>query len=69
MNADIREHGFIKCTKQIHGGDCGLWYFLLAVKGGGCIVAEVTLPEMRQMEDLQTATEMLDYLDIDEAFS
>jgi hypothetical protein len=57
---DVGETGFKRCDK--HG--CDRWSFLFAIRGGGVIVAEVTLDEMTEMEHLSTPTELLDYLGI-----
>lgn len=48
-------------TKQ---SDCGRWMFLIALPGTGGIVAEVTLDEIDEMNDLADATAVLDYLGI-----
>lgn len=63
------ESGFIRCQHWINDGrskgyECGKWIFLFAIRGGGTIVAEVELKEMRQMEEMATPTAMLDFLQI-----
>lgn len=60
------EHGFIRCEKRLDrgGGECDRWVYLFAFRGGGCVVAEVQLNEMRAMEELSTPTAMIDYLGI-----
>lgn len=67
--ANFPESGFIRCQHWINDGrskgyECGKWIFLFAIRGGGTIVAEVELKEMRQMEELATPTAMLDFLQI-----
>lgn len=60
------EHGFILCDKRMsrEGGVCGTWLFLFAVRGGSAIVAEVQMWEKRAMEDIQTPSAMIEYLQI-----
>ena len=62
----IPEHGFIRCDEWIHqeNAECGRWIFLLTIRGGGAIIAEVTLDEMQEMEDLQTPAQMMKYLGV-----
>lgn len=43
---------------------CGRWVFLLAVRGGGIIVAEVSKDDRLAMEGLSTPAEMLEYLGV-----
>lgn len=62
----IPEHGFIRCAHRI-GADrieCGRWIYLCAMRGGGVIVAEVHLSELKYVESLQTPTEVLDHLGV-----
>lgn len=66
---NIPEHGFVRCKHwctdgRSRGHECGHWVFILAIRGGGTIIAQVELNEMRAMEDLSTPTAMLDYLGI-----
>ena len=60
----VRESGAVRCQHRTKGIDCGRWVFLLPFRGGSVITAEVTLAELAEMEDLQTPTEVLDFLGI-----
>jgi hypothetical protein len=61
---EINDTGFIRCDHWIASErrECGRWIFLLAVRGGGAIVAEVTLDDKAAMRKLSTPAQMLDYL-------
>lgn len=63
---DIPESGFVRCPKHLNrqGMECGRWVFIIAIRGGSCIVAEVSPDERQEMEDLSTPAAMLDYLGI-----
>ncbi len=58
--------GFIACRHwdTAEKRECNRWMFLLAVTGGGSIIAEVTLDEKAKMRQLSTPSEMLDFLGI-----
>ena len=62
----VTEAGFVRCQHHVRHGaqwhDCGRWVFLYAIRGGGVVVAEVSLDEKRAMERLTTPAEMLEYL-------
>jgi len=64
--AEINDTGFIQCAHWIadEHRECGRWIFLFSVRGGGSVVAEVTLDEKARMRQLTTPSEMLDYLNI-----
>lgn len=64
--AEIPEHGFIRCPRHLdrQGTECGRWIFVYAIRGGGCIIAEVQLSEMRDMEELATPAAIFEYLGI-----
>lgn len=69
MTARINETGFLRCGKWTDraargGHECGAWVFVLAIRGGGCIIAEVSLDEQDEMAQLQTPDAMLRYLGI-----
>lgn len=66
VRAEINDTGFIRCDHRSRDGvgECGRWVFLLAVRGGGAIVAEVALDEKAKMRQLSTPSEMLEYLNI-----
>jgi hypothetical protein len=59
-SAEFPEHGFIRCPK--HG--CDRWIFVFVVRPFGCIITEVTLDEMDEMQELDTPEAMLEYLAI-----
>lgn len=46
------------------GVECGLWVFILAIRGSGVVVAQVSLDEMEEMRELHTPMAMLEYLRI-----
>ena len=56
--SEIPEHGFIRC------GDCTRWLFLLVVRGGHVIVAEVAPHERDAMQRLASPAAMIQYLEI-----
>lgn len=64
--AEFPESGFLRCEHYIGAEhrECGLWVFILAIRGGGCIVAEVSLDEKTEMEELVTPAQMIEYLGI-----
>lgn len=43
---------------------CGRWVFLLAIRGGGIVVAEVSRDDRMAMEGFSTPAEMIEYLGI-----
>jgi hypothetical protein len=65
---EVTEAGFVRCAHWIkeERRECNRWVFLYAVRGGGIVVAEVTLHEKDAMEreHLTTPSEMIDYLGI-----
>lgn len=63
---EINDTGFVRCHHWINQErrECGRWVFLMHIRGGGNIVAEVTLDEKASMRNLATPAEMLDYLGI-----
>lgn len=62
----IGEHGMIRCKHWIadKGHECGRWIFILGVRGGSNIVAEVYPDERARMTNLSTPAELLDFLGI-----
>jgi hypothetical protein len=77
-NSVINETGFVRCTARRGAGTdgrppgphvqrdeaCGLWVFVFAIVGGGCVVAEVALGEVDDMQRLTTPAQMIEYLGI-----
>jgi hypothetical protein len=66
---DVTEAGFTQCREWVHDShrrhECGLWVFVLAIRGGGIIVAAVSPDERRTMRaSLSTPAEMIRYLGI-----
>jgi hypothetical protein len=65
---DVTEAGFTQCREWVHDShrrhECGLWVFVLAIRGGGIIVAAVSPDERRTMRELSTPAEMIRYLGI-----
>ena len=73
----VTEAGFVRCAHIINRHDrvrrddtpvatleCGLWVFLLAIRGGGVVSVAVSLDDKRAMAELTTPAELLDYLGI-----
>jgi hypothetical protein len=65
-NFRVPESTFLHCTHKFANSvvRCDRWVFVLTIRGGGTIVAEVSLDEMNEMHELQTPTAMLDYLKV-----
>lgn len=63
------EHGFARCEEWLKAErrSCGRWVYVFAIRGGGCIVTEVSLDEKRHVEQIQTPGEILEYLGLWEA--
>jgi hypothetical protein len=63
---DITESGFVRCTAvDAHSQlPCDRWVFLFAIRGGGCVVADVSIEEKKAMKGLATPAAMIDYLGI-----
>lgn len=63
---DFNESGFFRCQKWIaeEKRECGLWSFVLALRGDGVIVCEVTLADKERMKKLDTPAAMINYLRI-----
>lgn len=63
---DITESGFVRCTAvdARTALPCDRWVFLFAIRGGGCVVADVSLDEKKAMKGLATPAAMIDYLGI-----
>lgn len=66
VKSKINETGFLMCDRWIQAErrECGLWVFVFAIRGDRCIVAQVSLDEQDEMDQLQTPAAMLDYLGI-----
>ncbi|MFI5229937.1 MAG: hypothetical protein ACHQWU_12770 [Gemmatimonadales bacterium] len=62
----IPESGFLRCGHWMHAEhrECGRWVFLLAIRGGGSIIAEVHLDELAELETMSTPGEVFEYLGI-----
>jgi hypothetical protein len=62
----INDSGFIQCLHWIAAEqrECGLWIFILPIRGGRAIVVEVSEDDTDAMGDLQTPGAMLDFLGI-----
>lgn len=62
----VPESGFIRCQHWLANErrECGRWIFLYAIRGGRCVVAEVSLDDYRKMAVLSTPAEMIEYLGI-----
>jgi hypothetical protein len=41
-----------------------LWIYLIAVEGGGVVVADVTVDELNEIQHLKSGTEIIDFLGI-----
>lgn len=55
----------VRCDKRFgRTAECGRWLYVIAIPGGGGIIAEVSLDEIAEMEELADATAILNYLDI-----
>lgn len=65
------ESGLIQCSKWIadEKRECGLWIFAFVVRGGKCVIAEVTQAETSRLAELTTPAEVIDYLGIFEQIS
>lgn len=63
---DVTEAGFVRCHHWVDAErrECGLWVFIMSIRGGGIIVAAVSLDEKRRMKHLSTPAEMIRYLGI-----
>lgn len=63
--ANFPEHGFLRCHHFNRGGaQCEHWVFVLAIRVGGVMLAQVDLQEIRDMErrELTTPSAILEYL-------
>ena len=62
----VTEAGFVRCNHWIDAErrECGLWIFLLSIRGGAIVCAAVSLDEKRAMEQLSTPAELVEYLGI-----
>lgn len=62
----IRGHGEKRCDHWIPGDrrECGRWVYLQMMPGGGATAIEVSLDDLKAMENMETQTEIFDYLDI-----
>lgn len=62
---ETNESGFVRCCHRMSKTtECGAWLYLFAIRGGGCIAVEVSLDEMGEMQELDTPTAVLEYLQI-----
>ena len=64
--ASIEETGAMRCSKWIEaeGRWCGKWIWLTHFRGGGNLVIEVTVEEMKRLKNLDTPSRRLAYLGI-----
>lgn len=62
----LTESGFVQCLHWIdlERRECGLWVFIMPIRGGRAIVSEVTEDDTDRMAELQTPAACLDYLGI-----
>jgi hypothetical protein len=62
----VNESGFVRCDHWMKNEkrECGNWVFLYAIRGGGIVIARVSLEEQRDMDSLSTPDEMITYLGI-----
>ncbi|MDP9176693.1 MAG: hypothetical protein M3O61_03335 [Gemmatimonadota bacterium] len=56
----------ISCKQWIQAErrECHRWILIVHIRGGGNLVVDVSLEELRDLEQLATPAEMLDYLEI-----
>jgi hypothetical protein len=64
--ANIEETGSLRCSKWIakEGRECGRWIWVLSVRGGGFLVVDVSLEDLRRLKELSTPSERIAYLNI-----
>jgi hypothetical protein len=62
----IPEGGFIQCKHWIadEKRECAKWVYIAPLRGGMALVVDVHLSELPIVEQMQTASEILEYLGI-----
>jgi hypothetical protein len=62
----LDESGSIRCNKWIDGAkiECGRWIWVMAFRGGGNLVVEVSLEDLKRLKNLSTPAERIAYLEI-----
>jgi hypothetical protein len=65
-NVRFDSRGSRRCDHWIDAEkrQCGLWIYLIAVEGGGVVVADVTVDELNEIQHLKSGTEIIDFLGI-----
>lgn len=65
----IDESGSVRCPKWIadtktQGHECGRWIWVMSFKGGGNLVVDVTLEDLKRLKNMDTASQRIAYLGI-----
>ena len=60
----VESNGAIRCSKWVEAdrAECGAWLYILAIRGDGVIVCEVTLEDMAKIRNMDTPTAIISYL-------
>ena len=63
---NIDETGSIRCSHWIaeEHRECGLWIWVVSFRGGGYLVADVSLEDLKHLKTLSTPSERIAYLGI-----
>lgn len=64
--AVIEESGSLRCSKWSNEEkvECGRWVWILSIRGGGNIVVDVNLEDLKRLKNLSTPAERIAYLGI-----
>lgn len=62
----IDESGSMRCSKWIAAAkiECGRWIWVMSFRGGGNLVVEVSLEDLKRLKNLSTPSERIAYLGI-----
>lgn len=62
----IDESGCIRCNKWIEKEkrECSKWLWIMHFKGGGNIIVDVSLEDIKRLNNMDTATQRIAYLGI-----
>lgn len=62
----IDESGSIRCNKWVaqEKRECGKWIWVMSIRGGGNLVVDVSLDDLKRLKNLTTPAERIAFLGI-----
>lgn len=61
----IDESGAVRCNKWVRGQqECGKWVWVMSFRGGGNLVVDVSLEDLKRLKNMDTPSQRIAYLGI-----